>query len=42
MKDILDLGRYPLDKPGTPAWTALVEKCRTELAKEGMFNLEAI
>ena len=42
MKDILDLGRYPLDKPGTPAWTALVEKCRTELAKEGMFNLEGL
>lgn len=42
MRDILDLDRYPFDKPGTPAWTALVEKCRADLAKEGMFNLEGL
>jgi hypothetical protein len=40
MCDILDLDRYPLDKPGTPAWESLVARCRTDLAKDGMFNLE--
>jgi len=40
MHDILDLDRYPLDRPGSPEWTALVERCRQELAQEGMFNLE--
>jgi hypothetical protein len=39
MKDIVDLERYPLDQPGTPAWLALVERCKVELARDGMFNL---
>ena len=42
MRQIIDLDRYPLDKPGTPEWTALVEKCRAELAKDGMYNLEGL
>ena len=40
MRDILDLGRYPLDAPGAPAWHALVARCRDDLARDGMFNLE--
>lgn len=40
MRDILDLARYPLDKPGSPAWLELVENCRRDLAEHGMFNLE--
>ncbi|XDA97418.1 2OG-Fe(II) oxygenase [Sulfitobacter sp. LCG007] len=40
MRDILDLERYPLDQPGTKAWFDLVEGCRADLAREGMFNLE--
>jgi alkylated DNA repair dioxygenase AlkB len=40
MKDILDLDHYPLDKPGSAKWLALVEKCQTDLTKDGMFNLE--
>ncbi len=40
MRDILDLDRFPLDKPGSPAWFELVETCRANLAVEGMFNLE--
>ena len=40
MRDILDLDRYPSDKPGSPAWFELVETCRANLAVEGMFNLE--
>lgn len=42
MKNILDLERYPLDKPGTVEWHSLVEKCRADLAREGMFNLEGL
>jgi hypothetical protein len=40
MRDILDLGRYPLDRPGSVTWLALVEKCQADLAQDGMFNLE--
>ena len=39
MRDILDLDRYPLDHPGSAAWQALVDRCRADLAAEGMFNL---
>lgn len=42
MRHILDLDRYPLDQPGTPAWMALVEKCRADLAKDGMYNLAGL
>jgi hypothetical protein len=42
MHDILDLERYPLDKPGTPEWNALVTRCKTDLVKDGMFNLEGL
>ena len=40
MHHILDLDRYPLHRPGTSAWDALVARCRSDLAKDGMFNLE--
>ena len=40
MRDILDLDRYPLDQPGTPAWNELVRHCRADLGRDGMFNLE--
>ena len=39
MRNILDLDRYPLDRPGTPEWHALVDRCRADLAKDGMYNL---
>jgi len=42
MHEILDLDRYPLDRPGSPEWTALVARCRGELARGGMFNLEGL
>jgi hypothetical protein len=42
MRDILDLDAYPLDKPGTPAWEALVERCKADLARDGMYNLEGL
>ena len=40
MDGIVDLDRYPLDREGSPAWQALVARCRAALAAEGMFNLE--
>ncbi len=40
MRDILDLDRYPLDRPGTKDWIALVERCKADVARHGMFNLE--
>lgn len=42
MRDILDLDRYPLDKVGSPAWVALVERCKADLAANGMYNLEGL
>jgi hypothetical protein len=42
MRDILDLDRYPLDKVGTPQWLALVDRCKADLASNGMFNLEGL
>lgn len=40
VRDILDLDRFPLDKPGSPEWQALVQRCRADLDTAGMFNLE--
>jgi hypothetical protein len=42
MQHILDLDRYPLDRPGTPAWQALVDRCKSDLVRDGMFNLEGL
>lgn len=40
MRNVIDLGRYPLDQIGNPDWQSLVERCRGELAKNGLFSLE--
>jgi hypothetical protein len=40
VRDILDLDRYPLHLPGSPAWLTLVDQCRKDLAANGMFNLD--
>jgi hypothetical protein len=42
MQNILDLDRYPLDQPGSPGWIALVDRCKADLARNGMFNLEGL
>ena len=42
MRDILDLDRYPLDRPDSPEWRTLVDRCRADLAADGMFNLEGL
>ncbi len=42
MRDILDLERYPLDNIGSPAWNVLVERCKADLNRDGMFNIEGL
>lgn len=39
MQDIIDLDAYPLDRPETAAYTALVARCRRALERDGMFDL---
>ncbi len=41
MHDIVDLDRYPLDRPDSSACHALVARAQAELATGGMFNLPA-
>ena len=42
MHDILDLDRYPLDRPDSPEGQALTARCRADLAANGMFNLDGL
>lgn len=42
MKDILNLERYPLDRPDDPACLALVDRCRQDLAEQGLFSLHRL
>lgn len=39
LSDIVDLARYPLDRPDTPDWQALVDRARADLAATGMYDL---
>ena len=36
---LLDLEAYPLDRPESPEYAALVMRCKTDLTRKGMFNL---
>jgi hypothetical protein len=40
LEPLLDLDRYPLDRPDSAALAALVVDCRAQLAGNGMFNLD--
>lgn len=42
MRQILDLDRYPLDRPGSRGWETLVQRCRADLVHDGMYNLEGL
>ncbi|WP_050602167.1 2OG-Fe(II) oxygenase [Ruegeria sp. 6PALISEP08] len=35
LQDLLDLGRYPIDCPGSPAYDRLIEELRQELEQDG-------
>jgi hypothetical protein len=39
MHHIIDLDRYPLDQPGSPALQAVIDRARADLARDGMFDL---
>ena len=39
MDHLIDLETYPLDRPDSPEYAALVERCQASLAAEGLFNL---
>ncbi|APX10846.1 2OG-Fe(II) oxygenase [Tateyamaria omphalii] len=40
MEHIIDLDRYPLHRPQSAAWHALVHHAKSGLARDGLFNLE--
>lgn len=37
---LVDLDRHPVHRPGTAEYRELLERCRTDLAAHGMFDLE--
>ena len=39
MEQLVDLGRYPLHLPDSPHYEALVQRCKVDIAGDGMFNL---
>lgn len=42
MREILDLERYPLHEPHSAAWRETADRCRADLDRTGMFNLEGL
>tara|TARA_Y100001934_G_scaffold247693_1_gene307665 strand:+ start:1128 stop:1955 length:828 start_codon:yes stop_codon:yes gene_type:complete len=42
MTDIIDLGRYPLDKLESVEGRALINDCQRALSRDGMFNLPGL
>ena len=37
--DLVDLARYPIDRPGSPEWHGVVAHCTGELADDGFVSL---
>lgn len=42
MRHLLDLDRYPLDRLDSVEGAALIDRCRTALARDGLFNLDSL
>jgi hypothetical protein len=42
LRNILDLERYPIDRLESGRTKALIDRCRSELDSEGMFDLEGL
>ncbi len=40
MRDYLDLNAFPIDRPDSDEYRALVRRCQAEMASDGMFNLD--
>jgi len=41
MIDAIDTETFPIDRPGSQAYQALVARCKADLGADGMFNLDA-
>lgn len=39
LRDVIDLDGFPIDRPASDGYAALVARCRDELGRDGMFNL---
>lgn len=39
MEDVIDLERYPVDRPDSRGWRRLVDDCRSAFDRDGLFNL---
>lgn len=42
ISDVIDLNRYPLDRPASEAYAVLIARCKDDLRRKGMFNLEGL
>lgn len=42
MDTLIDLDRYPLDQAGSDAWRDFVTRCKTDLERDGLFNLPGL
>jgi len=42
MRNILNLDTFPLDRPGSAEWLTLVDRCKSDLEENGMFNLDGL
>ncbi len=42
ISDVLDLERYPLDRSGSEPYAALIARCKDDLHRKGMFNLDGL
>ncbi len=40
MRDLLDLDRFPIERPDSPQCLELIQRCKAELSTRGMFTLE--
>lgn len=40
MEQIIDLSAFPIDQPASAQCRRLVEQCKSDLARDGMFNLD--
>ncbi len=38
--DLVDVDRYPIDRPDSDEFRRLVERCRSDLAGRGMYELD--
>lgn len=40
MKELIDLEKYPLDRPDSAQYAALIDRCRADIAEHGLFVLD--